>query len=105
MKIVEPLEDLKKDLGEMIEDMGWDATFHSRNNAEESSFLMIMEKRKGYVFRVNKQGGLDITYPLTVDPSTKTHSEVIKMAKEYYPEIKTSQIGIDIIALNHFYQS
>jgi len=105
MKIVEPLEDLKKDLGEMIEDMGWDAVFHSRNNTEENSFLIAMNTRKGYIFRVNKQGGLDITYPLTVDTSTKTHEKVIKKAKEYYPEVRTSQIGADIITLNHFYQS
>jgi len=103
MKVIEPLENLKKDLGEMVEEMGWKTVFHSKEG--ESSFLIAIGNGKGYIFRVNKDGGLDITYPLTVDTSTRTHEEVIKMAREYYPEVRSNQIGADIIILNHFYRS
>ena len=101
ISVIEPLEDLKKDLEEMSE-TGEEAVAYNRRI--ESSFLIRMNNRKGYVFRINKQGGLEVTCPLSVDISGKDHEKVIQTARKYFKEVRTSQRGGDIGALSYFYQ-
>jgi hypothetical protein len=106
MKVIEPLKDLKKDLGEMLKAMGWEISFHSQERkGEEASFLVKINSTRGYCFRINREGGLNIVYPETVDTSTRTHEKVIEMARRYFKDIDTSQYEVDIIKLLHFYQS
>ena len=106
MKVIESLEDLKKDLEKMLKSMGWEISFHHQGRRdEENSFLVKINDTKGYCFRINKQGGLNIVYPETVDTSTKTHEKVIEMARRYFGDVNPSQYEIDIIKLLHFYQS
>ena len=100
MKVIEPLEELKKDLEGMS---GRAAILHDKR--DEPSFLIRTTDQEGYVFRVNREGGLNITYPLTVNDSSEGHKEVIKTARKYFQDIIPKQLGADIVALNHFYQS
>ena len=105
VRMINPLENLKKNLGEMLKSSEKDITFHQGTKTKEDSFLIKISEKEGYVFRVNKEGVLNIIHPESVNTSSKTHEKIVRKAKKYFESVKISQYERDIFKLKHIYQS